>query len=224
MPGSSAVDFSIVLHYLPFLLQGAWITIQISFFALILGSILGFILCMASLSEVAAFRWVAHVLVWILRGTPLLLQILLIYYWLPTIGLRFPPYEAGIITLSIGTSAYYAEIFRAAISAVPLGQTEAAYAVGMSRLQVMRRIVLPLAIRPALPPYVGMSITMVKNTSLVSVISVQELMFQADSIYSSTYRVAEILGTAGVLYLLIISVLQLVQLLLEKRLSYYAVR
>ena len=222
--GNATVDFNIVLHYLPFLLVGAWVTIQISFLSLIFGSILGLIICMASLSELSLFRWVSFAFVWILRGTPLLLQILLIYYWLPTMGLRFPPYEAGVLTLSIGTSAYYAEIFRAAIGAVPLGQSEAAYAVGMSRLQVMRRIVFPLAIKPALPPYVGMSITMIKNTSLVSIISVQELMFQADSIYSSTYKVAEILGTAGVLYLLIISVLQFVQLLLEKRLNYYTVR
>ena len=218
------MDFNVVFHYLPYLLAGAWGTIQISFFSLIFGSIFGLIVCMASLSEISAIRWVAHVFVWIIRGTPLLLQILLIYYWLPTIGLKFPPYPAGILTLSIGTSAYYAEIFRAAISAVPLGQSEAAYAVGLSRFQVLRRIVLPLAIKPALPPYVGMSITMVKNTSLVSIISVNELMFQADSIYSSTYRVAEILGTAGVLYLLMISVLQLVQLLLEKKLNYYTVR
>lgn len=218
------MDFNIVIQYLPFLLSGAWGTIQISFFALIFGSLIGLVVCMASLSEVSVFRWLAHIFVWIIRGTPLLLQILLIYYWLPTIGLRFPPYEAGILTLSIGTSAYYAEIFRAAISAVPLGQSEAAYAIGLSRFQVFRRIVLPLAIKPALPPYVGMSITMVKNTSLVSVISVNELMFQADSIYSSTYKVAEILGTAGVLYLMIISVLQAIQLLLEKKLNYYAVR
>ncbi|MCA3261301.1 MAG: amino acid ABC transporter permease [Telmatospirillum sp.] len=218
------MDFAVVLHYLPFLLQAALGTIEISLLSLVFGSALGLAICLMRIGNSRALSGFAFVYVWIIRGTPLLLQILAVYYWLPTVGLRLSPYVAGVVTLSVGISAYYAEIFRAAINGVPTGQAEAGYAVGMAPFQVMRRIVLPLAVRPALPPYVGQSITLVKNTSLVSVISVKELMFTAESLYSSTYKVAEILGTAGLIYLLLTTFLQAMQTLLEKRLGYYVVK
>jgi polar amino acid transport system permease protein len=218
------LDFAVVLHYLPFLLRAALGTIEIALLSLVLGSMLGLLICMMRIGNSRVLSGFAFVYVWIIRGTPLLLQLLAVFYWLPTVGLRLSPYVAGVVTLSVGISAYYSEIFRAAIQAVPAGQSEAGYAVGMAPLQVMRRIVLPLAVRPALPPYVGQSITLVKNTSLVSIISVKELMFTAESLYSSTYKVAEILGTAGLIYLALTTVLQAVQTLLEKRLNYYVVK
>lgn len=218
------MDFTVVWTYLPFLLAASVATIHITVLSLAIGTTIGLIVCLMTIGESRILRGIAYFYIWVIRGTPLLLQILLIYYWLPTVGLKLPPYPAGVVTLSIGISAYYSEIFRAAIKAVPLGQSEAALAVGMSRWQVLRRVVLPLAVRPALPPYIGQSITLVKNTSLVSLISVNELMFTADSIYSSTYKVAEILGTAGLIYLALTSVLQIVQVIVERRLGYYSVR
>ena len=126
--------------------------------------------------------------------------------------------------MSINAGAYCVDIFRAAILTVPKGLIEAGEAIGMRPWQVMRRVIVPLALRPALPPYIGQAINAVKNTSLVSVISVQELTATSQSIYSSTYKVAEILGTAGLLYLAITTVLAVLQSWLERRLGHYAPR
>jgi His/Glu/Gln/Arg/opine family amino acid ABC transporter permease subunit len=199
-------------------------TIWISFLALIFGTILGLAITFMRISDNRAVSSTAWVYVWLIRGTPMLLQVFAIYYWLPSAGLLLPAFIAGIVALSINSAAYFVDIFRAAILAVPLGQVEAAKAIGMRPWQIMRRVVLPLSVRPALPPYIGQAINVVKNTSLVSVISVQELMFTSQSIYSSTYKVAEILGTAGLIYLAITTLLAIFQAWFEKRLGYYTVR
>jgi His/Glu/Gln/Arg/opine family amino acid ABC transporter permease subunit len=213
------VDWAIVWNYLPYLLQASGTTIAVSGLSLIGGSILGLALTMLRLSKARPLRIIVGIYVWLIRGTPLLLQIFVVYYWLPGIGIRMPAFTAGVLVLALNSAAYYIDIFRSAILTVPRGQREAALAVGMTPGLVMRRIVLPQALRPALPPYIGQSINLLKNSSLVSVISVQELMFTSQSIYSSTYKVAEILGTAGVLYLSMTSVLQLLQIWLERRLA-----
>ena len=114
--------------------------------------------------------------------------------------------------------------FRGAIQAVPAGQREAALAIGMMPRQAMWRIVLPQAARPALPPYIGQATTLLKNSSLVSVIAVPDLMLTAQSIYSSTYRVVEVMVMAGLLYLAMTSLLQIAQSVLERRLGYYTVK
>lgn len=214
------MDFVVIWNYLPFLLRAAGTTIWISFLSLLFGSTLGMVLAVLRVyggCTAGRFVWLY---VWLIRGTPMLLQVFAIYYWLPSCGIMLPAFTAGVVALSVNAAGYYVDIFRAGILSVPQGQIEAGYAVGLTPLQVMSRIIFPLAVRPALPPYIGQSINLVKNTSLVSVISVQELMFTAQSIYSSTYRVAEILGTAGVLYLAINTLLQGLQAWLEKRMVY----
>jgi His/Glu/Gln/Arg/opine family amino acid ABC transporter permease subunit len=214
------VDFAVIWNYLPFLLKAAGTTVWISFLSLIFGSALGLLLAVMRVFGGRTMGWLVWLYVWLIRGTPMLLQVFAIYYWLPSCGIMLPAFTAGIVALSVNAAGYYVDIFRAGILSVPQGQIEAGYAVGLSPWSVMSRIIFPLAVRPALPPYIGQSINLVKNTSLVSVISVQELMFTAQSIYSSTYRVAEILGTAGILYLAINTVLQLLQAWLERRMVY----
>jgi His/Glu/Gln/Arg/opine family amino acid ABC transporter permease subunit len=218
------VDFALIWNYLPYLLHAALITIWISFLSLVFGSGLGLALALLRVYGGRPSGALVWGYVWLIRGTPMLLQVFAIYYWLPTYGITLPAFAAGVIALSINSAGYYVDIFRAGILSVPHGQVEAGLGVGLTPLQVVWRIVLPLAVRPALPPYIGQSINLVKNSSLVSVISVQELMFTSQSIYSSTFKVAEILGTAGLIYLSINTVLQLLQSWLEKRLSYYTVR
>lgn len=218
------MDFDIIWNYLPYLLKGALITLQVSALTLFFGAIIGLCVAFMRLSKIKAVSRLAWGFVWFVRGTPLLLQIFAIYYWLPSAGILLPAFVAGVTALSIHAAAYFTDIFRAAIIAVPSGQIEAAQAVGMKPLQIMWRITLPLSARPALPPFIGESINIVKGSSLVSVISVQELMFTSQSIYSSTYKMAEILGTAGLIYLVITSALTIFQGWLEKRLSYYTVR
>jgi polar amino acid transport system permease protein len=218
------VDFALVWNYLPYLLRAGLVTIEISLVSLVFGSLIGLGLTFARISSHRPLQVLVWLYVWLIRGTPLLLQIFVIYYWLPGYGVILPAFVAGVTALSLNAAGYYVDIFRAAILAVPTGQVEAGHAIGMRPWQIMRKIVIPLSIRPALPPYIGQSINLVKNSSLVSVISVQELMYTSQSIYSSTYKVAEILGTAGLIYLLINTVLQGLQTWLEKRLSYYTVR
>jgi His/Glu/Gln/Arg/opine family amino acid ABC transporter permease subunit len=218
------MDLGVIWNYLPFLLRAAGTTLWISCLSLVFGSILGLGLALLRVSPNRAASSFAWTYVWLIRGTPMLLQIFAIYYWLPSLGVMLPAFMAGVVALSINTAGYFVDIFRAGILSVPLGQIEAGYGVGLTPWQVMTRIILPLSIRPALPPYIGQAINLVKNSSLVSVISVQELMFTSQSIYSSTYKIAEILGTAGLLYLAINTLLQILQVYLEKRLSYYSVR
>jgi polar amino acid transport system permease protein len=218
------MDFAVILNYFPYLLQGGLITLKVSFLTLVFGSVLGLAIAFMRISQIAFLRKTAWTFVWFVRGTPLLLQVFAIYYWLPSAGILLPAFVAGVTALSIHAAAYFVDIFRAAIIAVPTGQIEAAHAVGMSPWQIMWRITLPLSVRPALPPFIGESINIVKSSSLVSVISVQELMFTSQSIYSSTYKMAEILGSAGLIYLAITTALTVFQGWLEKRLSYYTVR
>ena len=218
------MDFAVIWNYLPYLLKGGLITLKVAALTLLFGAVIGLAVAFMRLSRIALVRRAAWLFVWFIRGTPLLLQVFAIYYWLPSAGILLPAFVAGVTALSIHAAAYFSDIFRAAIVAVPTGQIEAAQAVGMRPWQIMWRVTLPLSARPALPPFIGESINIVKGSSLVSVISVQELMFTSQSIYSSTYRMAEILGTAGLIYLVITSALTLLQGWLEKRLNYYTVR
>lgn len=218
------MDFAVIWNYLPYLLKGGLITLKVAALTLLFGAAFGLAVAFMRLSRIALLRRAAWLFVWFIRGTPLLLQVFAIYYWLPSAGILLPAFVAGVTALSIHAAAYFSDIFRAAIVAVPTGQIEAAQAVGMRPWQIMWRVTLPLSARPALPPFIGEGINIVKGSSLVSVISVQELMFTSQSIYSSTYRMAEILGTAGLIYLVITSALTLLQGWLEKRLNYYTVR
>ncbi len=218
------IDWSFVATYGPHLVEACWVTLVVSAASLVLSTVIGLLIAMMRIGPGRLLPAVAWFYVWIVRGTPLLLQLFAIYYALPAAGLRVGPWEGGILALSLNSSAYFAEIFRGAIQAVPAGQREAALAIGMMPRQAMWRIVLPQAARPALPPYIGQAATLLKNSSLVSVIAVPDLMLTAQSIYSSTYRVVEVMVMAGLLYLAMTSLLQIAQSVLERRLGYYTVK
>jgi len=218
------IDWSFVATYGPHLVEACWVTLVVSAASLVLSTVIGLLIAMMRIGPGRLLPAVAWFYVWIVRGTPLLLQLFAIYYALPAAGLRVGPWEGGILALSLNSSAYFAEIFRGAIQAVPAGQQEAALAIGMMPRQAMWRIVLPQAARPALPPYIGQATTLLKNSSLVSVIAVPDLMLTAQSIYSSTYRVVEVMVMAGLLYLAMTSLLQIAQSVLERRLGYYTVK
>lgn len=218
------MDVSVIVTYLPFLLKAAGWTILLSAISLVLGMLIGLGFTFMRLSTSRLLSRTAWTFVWLVRGTPMLMQVFAIYYWLPTVGILMPPLVAAIVALSINAAAYYVDIFRAAILTVPHGLVEAGEAIGMRPWQIRWRIVLPLAVRPALPPSIGQAINAVKNTSLVSVISVQELTATSQAIYSSTYKIAEILGTASLIYLAITTVLAVFQSWLEKRLGDFGAR
>lgn len=214
-------DFTVVSSYFPLLLKGLLVTVEVSAITLVLATIAGTFLAMARLSRRAPLRIASGVYVWIMRGTPLLLVLFFIYYAAPSIGIRLPAFVAATIGMTLNSAAYKTEIIRSGIEAIPRTQTESALAVGMSYGQTMRRIVLPQAVRIVIPPYINNAILLVKNSALVSVITVPDLMLNAQQVVSSTYRAVEILSTAGVLYLLVTSALMLAQRYSERRFAYY---
>lgn len=214
-------DWEVVTQYLPLLLSGTVVTIEVSVLTLLIATILGTFLALARMSKAKALRGPASVYIWIMRGIPQLLVLFFIYYAAPSFGLRLPAFVAAVIGMSLNSIAYNAEIIRAGIESIPHAQTESARAVGMSYPQTMWRIILPQATRVIIPPYINNAILLVKNTALVSVITVPDLMLNAQQVVSSTYRSFEILGTAGVIYLALTSVLMVAQRWSEKRYAYY---
>ncbi|MBB3351757.1 octopine/nopaline transport system permease protein [Rhizobium sp. BK049] len=186
------------------------LTIELAVTSICLGAILALLLALARLSRVAALDWFARLYVFIFRGTPLLVQIFLIYYGLgqfPAVrhSVFWPflrdPYWCAVLALTLNTAAYASEIIRGGLLSVPHGQVEAARACGMHRFLLFRRIVLPLAIRQALPGYGNEIISMVKATSLASIITLMEVTGVAAKIISETYRAIEVFIVSGAIYL-----------------------
>jgi octopine/nopaline transport system permease protein len=193
------------------LVEGLPLTLNLAFTAVGLGAILAMLLALMRMSGVAALDWTARAYVFVFRGTPLLVQIFLIYYGLgqfrPTLeewglwGFLKEPYWCAILALTLNTAAYASEIIRGGLQSVPAAQVEAARACGMSRLLLFRRIVFPIALRQALPAYGNEIILMVKATSLASVITMMEVTGIAQKLISQTFRAIEIFIVAGAIYL-----------------------
>ncbi|AET59124.1 amino acid ABC transporter permease [Paenibacillus terrae HPL-003] len=184
----------------PFLLKGAYYTLYITIVSMLFGLMIGLVVAVARLKGNRPVRWLARSYVSIIRGTPVLVQIAVIYYGLDDYGISFGSLTAACLALSINTGAYLSETFRGAILAVPKGQTEAAYATGMSPGQTMRRIILPQAVRIAIPPMGNTFVGMLKETSLVSVIGVSELMRQAQLLQAQYLRYMPFLLEIGIMY------------------------
>ena len=213
-------DFGVVIQYLPHLLHAALMTIFITLASKFFGTTIGLLMALARTSSL---RWLVIAVwtyVWIFRGTPMLLHLFFIYYAAPLFGLTLDALPAAIIAMSLSSAAYNCEIIRSGLQAIHHGQIEAARAVGMSYVQITRRIVLPQAIRIIIPPYMSNFISHTKNSSLASVITVPELMLTAQMIYSSTYRAIEILSAAGLIYLCLTSCLTWLQLYFERITAY----
>ncbi|KMM94628.1 amino acid ABC transporter permease, partial [Pseudomonas psychrophila] len=220
------LKLSIILDKLPNLmglhlgpngfLQGAALTLFLCFCSIWLSLLLGFVTALARLSRSAVAFGIASFYASFFRGTPLLIQILLIYLGLPQIGIVPGAISAGIIALSLNYGAYLSEIFRAGIMAVAPGQRLAAMALGLSPTATFLHIILPQAMRTILPPTTSQFISMLKDSSLISVMGVWEVMFLAQSYGRSSYRYIEMLTTAAVIYWLMSIGLELVQNRLER--------
>jgi arginine/lysine/histidine transport system permease protein len=194
------VDFSFLAKYQGFFIQGAVVTLQLSFFTVIFGFILGIVLSLMRMSKIWPLKAAATAYVEFIRGTPLLVQVYLIFYGLPQLGLNLPELTAGILTLSLNSAAYLAEIFRAGIQAVDKGQAEAARSLGMPQSMAMRFIILPQAFKNILPAIGNEFIVIIKESSIVSVIGISELMYNAETVRGNTYRAFEPLIIAAVIY------------------------
>jgi len=206
-------DFSFFTKYYPFYIDGIKNTVVLAVFTVILGFFLGLVFCLMRLSKIHPLRWFAVAYIEFIRGTPVILQIYIIFYCLPMIGIEFPDiplfgddfprFMAGVIALSINSSAYTAEIIRSGIQSVDLGQMEAARSLGMSHGMSMKKIVIPQAIRNILPALGNEFVIIIKESSIVSVIGIAEIMYQSSVLRGITYQPLSPLIVAAVLYFIL---------------------
>ena len=204
---------------LPLLAQGLAITVVIGVSAFLLGSVLGFLLALARMFGNRVLRSLAVVYVSIIRGTPLLVQILIIYFGLPQVGIRLEPIPSAILALTLHAGAYLSEDFRSGFLAVDKGQWEAASSIGMTFVQVLRRIILPQAVRIVTPPVGSRFISLMKDTSLASVVTVVELTRVAERVGSATFRYMEMFIIVAILYWIVNTLLSIGQEGLERRMG-----
>ncbi|MGN6142739.1 amino acid ABC transporter permease [Mesorhizobium sp. 8] len=185
------MDPSILLQYWPILLSGFKLTILCWVLGTIFSMILGLIISLAQRYGPRPLGWLIQAYIEVIRGTPFLVQLFVLYYGGPLLGLRLDALPAGLLGLSVYGSPYFAEIFRAGYLAVPVGQLEAARAIGMSELTIVRRILLPLSLVSALPALVNFSIILTKETVILSIITVPELMYSVQRMSTETFRYLE---------------------------------
>jgi len=194
--------------YLVGFFNAAVIAIEISFLAIVISWAIGLVTTLAKSSRSRLLRWPAELYIWFVRGTPSLIQIFIIYFGIPhATGLRISPFVAGVVALAISSGAYVAEIFRSGFSAIPRGQTESALALGMSPALMMRRIILPQVIRIVVPAMTNEAINTLKNTSLLSTITIIEVTMFAQLALAQTFRPFDFLIAAALIYLIMNTIL-----------------
>lgn len=215
------LDIDVILRTLPILLKGSVMTVELTVITLVLGTLIGIVFALMRLSSNIVLSQISNFYTWIIRGTPMLLQLFFFYYGLPSAGIRLSPFQAAVIGLSLNSGAYMAEIIRGGIISIDKGQFEAAKALGFSYSETMRRIILPQTFKVIIPPVGNEFITILKDTSLVSTIAMVELMRSAQQMYASTFKPIEIFSTAAVLYLVMTTVFTTIFSWYEKRLSVY---
>ena len=218
------LSFELIRQSLPFLLQGAVYTILLSIGGMGFGLLIGFVVALMRRSTRRAFTIPARIYISFIRGTPLLVQLFLIYYGLAQFGLRFDPISAALLGFSLNIGGYSAEIIRSAIASVDRRQWETAASLGFTPWQVLQYVVLPLAARVAIAPLGNSFISLVKDTSLAATIQVPELFRQAQLITARTYEIFTIYLAAAMIYWLLSTVLAIAQDRLEARANRFVTR
>jgi len=213
--------FELLKDSLPSLLSGLGVTIEIAVISLILAVILGIILGIFSISTSKILKTISTVYIYIVRGTPLMIQALFLFFGVgQALNIRFDPMAAAIITLTVNASAYMAEIFRGGIQAVDNGQMEAARSLGLGYYKSMRKVILPQAIKIMIPSILNQFIVTLKDTSILSVISIRELTLSGQIIIARNFQPMNMYAIVAAMYLIIITLLTLVSRYIERRLSY----
>jgi polar amino acid transport system permease protein len=213
------LDFKFMLKYLPFIMKGVGTTVYISILSIISACILALFGALGRLSKNPIFYGVATFYISVVRGTPLIVQVFVIYLGLPQMGIIIDAVPAGIIALGVNYGAYMTEIFRAGIQAIGRGQIEAAHSLGMTYGQLMKRVVLPQAMRLIIPPTGNEFIAMLKDSALVNFLGVWELFFRAVRIGRQNFKSMETLIIAGLFYWLVTIFFQYFQSRLETRMA-----
>jgi L-cystine transport system permease protein len=206
---------------LPMVKGALYYSIPLTIISFILGMILAILTALARLSGFSILRGIARVYVSAVRGTPLLVQLFIIFYGLPSIGLKFDPFSSAVIAFSLNVGAYSSEIVRAAIQSIAKGQWEAGYSIGMTYGQTLKRIILPQAARVSIPPLSNSFISLVKDTSLASLILVTELFRRAQEIAATNYQFLLLYVEAAFLYWIMCFILTIIQDRIESRLDRY---
>lgn len=211
---------SYILEILPSLLSGAATTLQVFALVLVFSIPLGIMLAFSMQIRLKPLQWLLHIYIWIMRGTPLLLQLIFIYYVLPSIGIRLDRIPAAIIVFTLNYAAYFAEIFRGGISSIPTGQYEAAKVLKFTPVQTIRLIILPQVVKIVLPSVFNEVMTLVKDTSLVYALGISDLILASRTAANRDASLAPMF-VAGLIYLLLIGLATLIAKQVEKKFSYY---
>ena len=209
-----------IIKIIPQMLEGSIVTAQVFLITIVLSIPLGVLLSLGRVSSITLLQKVIGLYVWLLRGTPLMLQLFFVYYALPAVGIRLDDFEAALVAFVLNYAAYFCEIFRAGIQSVPKGQYEAARTLGMNYVQTMRRIILPQVVKRILPAITNEVITLVKDTSLAFSISYVEMFTIPKQIAAAKTTMVPFVA-AGIFYYIFNFVVAWVMELLEKKFSYY---
>ncbi|WP_455078991.1 amino acid ABC transporter permease [Peptostreptococcus stomatis] len=221
------MDFSFINDYYLSYIQGAGVTILISFMALLFGFIVGLVACVCKISNKSVLKWIANVYIEVIRDTPLLVQVMIIAYGFPMIlGIKYPTmfgyddtFTAAVMAMILNSGAYIAEILRSGISSVDKGQMEASRSLGLTYLQSMRYIIVPQAVKNILPALANEFISLVKESAIVAFVGVTDIMFVANSVKNSTYNGFGPYLFAALIYFVITFTLSKLVGLLEKKMT-----
>ncbi len=217
--------FDIALTSLRPLLEGAlYYTLPLTLISFFFGIILAVLTALARISTNKPLQIIARIYVSAIRGTPLLVQLFILFYGLPTVGIVIDPFPAAVFGFTLNVGAYASEVIRASILSIPKGQWEAAHTIGMNYFQTLRRIILPQATRVSIPPLSNTFISLVKDTSLASLILVTEMFRRAQEIASANYEFLLLYTEAAIIYWLICFILSLIQDRIEHRLDRYVAK
>ena len=204
------------------LLPGIRITIPLTLISFSLGLIIALLTAIVQVANIQGLKQLARLYVWVIRGTPLLVQLFVIFYGLPGLGILIDACPSAVLVFSFNTGAYASETIRAAIESVPMGQMEAGYCVGMNYVQTMWRIILPQAMRTAFPPLSNSLIGLVKDTSLAANVTIMEMFMSAQRIAARTYEPFALYCEVALIYLLFCTVLTRLQSYCEKKMKTYS--
>lgn len=220
--------WSTLTRYYNFFLEGVQNTLIIAVFTVLFGTLLGILLAVAKMSSFKPIKWFSTAYIEFFRGTPLMVQLMFIFYGLPMIGITFPNisfienfqrFAAGIVAMSLNSAAYVAEVIRSGIQAVDIGQMEAARSLGFNKVQSMLLVILPQAIKNILPALGNEFVTVIKESSIVSVIGIADLMYRTNGVKAKNYKTLECLFIAAIIYFILTFVSSRLIALMERRMN-----
>ncbi|AJH77351.1 MULTISPECIES: amino acid ABC transporter permease [Heyndrickxia] len=215
------LDFSQIVPYIPFILKGIWVTLKFVFFAILFGFVLGTIFALFKISHIKTLKWIGDIYTSIFRGTPLIVQLMLIYFAIPQLtGYDIQQFPSAILAFGLNSAAYVSEIIRAGIQAVDKGQTEAAQALGVPYYLMMKDLILPQAMKNILPALMNEFVSLTKESALVSTIGYLDLMRRAQVVGAQTYHNFEPLLFVAAIYWVLVFILTMLGRQVERKMKY----